>query len=94
MKHFGDPCVHCATPHDDVPPGPCLGDPAKAKPIRYRSLEVRWDNVEHFLIEMSSGVFEDRHEHTEMQLPYTYLKDATYTADLKRAAESEEQSRG
>jgi hypothetical protein len=21
--HFGDPCVHCDAPHDDVAPGPC-----------------------------------------------------------------------
>jgi hypothetical protein len=21
--HFGDPCVHCGTPHDQVPIGPC-----------------------------------------------------------------------
>lgn len=21
--HFGDPCVHCGTPHDEVAPGPC-----------------------------------------------------------------------
>jgi hypothetical protein len=21
--HFGDPCVHCGTPHDQVEPGPC-----------------------------------------------------------------------
>ena len=24
-KHFGDPCIHCNTPHDDVPVGPCRG---------------------------------------------------------------------
>ena len=23
-RHFGDPCVHCGTPHDEVAPGPCL----------------------------------------------------------------------
>lgn len=23
--HFGDPCVHCNTPHDEVPIGPCRG---------------------------------------------------------------------
>jgi hypothetical protein len=22
-RHFGDPCVHCGIPHDDVPIGPC-----------------------------------------------------------------------
>jgi hypothetical protein len=25
VAHFGDPCVHCHTPHDDVAPGPCSG---------------------------------------------------------------------
>lgn len=25
-RHFGDPCVHCSTPHDEVKPGPCPGD--------------------------------------------------------------------
>lgn len=24
-RHFGDPCVHCGIPHDDVPVGPCRG---------------------------------------------------------------------
>ncbi len=28
-RHFGDPCVHCGTPHDEVQPGPC---PARPKP--------------------------------------------------------------
>ena len=23
--HFGDPCVHCGIPHDEVPVGPCSG---------------------------------------------------------------------
>ena len=22
--HEGDPCIHCHTPHDDVPSGPCM----------------------------------------------------------------------
>ena len=25
QSHFGDPCIHCDTPHDDVAPGPCTG---------------------------------------------------------------------
>lgn len=24
-RHFGDPCIHCGTPHDEVPVGPCHG---------------------------------------------------------------------
>jgi hypothetical protein len=23
--HFGDPCIRCGIPHDDVPVGPCRG---------------------------------------------------------------------
>ena len=63
LHHYGDPCVHCATPHDDVLPGPCPGDPAKAIPIAFRSLGVRWDNIERFLVRMSDGRVEDRHYH-------------------------------
>lgn len=25
--HFGDPCINCGTPHDEVEPGPCNGAP-------------------------------------------------------------------
>ncbi len=63
LYHYGDPCVHCGTPHDDVPPGPCLGDPAKAEPITYRSLGVRWDGIERFFVQMSDGRIEERHYH-------------------------------
>lgn len=84
MTHFGDPCIHCGIPHDDVPRGSCQGDPAKAKPIRYRSLGVRWDHVEHFLILMSSGEIVDRWEHIDMSLPYAYLKDVPQDTTLRR----------
>ena len=23
--HYGDPCIHCQIPHDEVPIGPCVG---------------------------------------------------------------------
>ena len=39
--HFGDPCIHCGTPHDDVAPGPCPSAPAET----YRGWAVhqnRW----------------------------------------------------
>ena len=29
--HFGDPCIYCGTPHDNVEPGPC---PARTKERR------------------------------------------------------------
>lgn len=86
LLHYGDPCVHCAIPHDEVPVGPCQGDPAKAVPMAYRSLGVRWDNVEHFLIQMSNGEFTDRYEHISFSLPWTYLKNARSDQTLRRPA--------
>ena len=83
LKHYGDPCVHCGIAHDDVPPGPCQGDKSKAVPMAWRGLGVRWDNVEHFLIQYSDGHFEDRWEHTSFHLPYTYLKNARYEHGLQ-----------
>lgn len=82
--HFGDPCIHCGTPHDEVERGPCKGDMAKAVPVRWRSLGVRWDNVEHFLILMSSGEFTERWDHIEFATPCNYLKDAKFDARLRR----------
>lgn len=35
MKHFGDPCIHCGIPHDDVPKGDCKGDKGKAVVTHY-----------------------------------------------------------
>lgn len=69
MHHFGDPCIHCGTPHDAVDPGPCRGDPDKAKPIAFRSLGARWDKVEHLLIRMSDGRVEQVWEHIDVPKP-------------------------
>ena len=80
MHHFGDPCRHCGVAHDDVAPGPCLGDPKKAIPIAFCGLGVRWDNVEHFRIRFSDGHVEDRWEHVSMQSPYYHFG---YSADLR-----------
>jgi hypothetical protein len=52
--------------------------------MAWRSLGVRWDKVEHFLIRMSSGEIIDRWEHIEMNLPYSYLCDARYDQKLTR----------
>jgi hypothetical protein len=88
LHHFGDPCVHCGIAHDDVPSGPCEGDSSKAVPMAYRRLGVRWDHVERFLIQMSSGEFIDRYEHVEMGLPFGYLKDVRYDKNLQRSPSS------
>lgn len=68
----------------EIERGPCGGDMSKAVPIRWRSLGVRWDNVEHFLILMSSGKFTERWDHIEFATPWNYLKNATFDPSLRR----------
>jgi hypothetical protein len=83
QTHFRDPCIHCATAHNDVAPGPCTGDPDKAIPVAWCSLGVRWDNVERFRILMSTGRVTERYEHIDMNLPWTYLKESRYDDTLR-----------
>jgi hypothetical protein len=71
--HFGDPCRHCEIPHDSVPVGACNGDSAKAIPIAYKSLGVRWDNIERFLLRMSDGRVEERYCHISEDAPYWHF---------------------
>ncbi len=73
MYHFGDPCRHCDTPHDAVEAGPCKGDPSKAIPIAFRSVEVRWDNIEQFLVRFSDGRIEQRYSHISENAPYWHF---------------------
>lgn len=51
--------------------------------MAWKSLGVRWDNVEHFLIQFSDGHFEHRWEHIEADLAYGYLAKARFVPDLK-----------
>ena len=44
MWHYGDPCIHCGTPHDDVPTGSCMGDPKKAIILAYCVARQAWEN--------------------------------------------------
>ena len=74
MAHFGDPCIHCGILHDEVAPGPCMGDRQKAICIAYQSLGVRWDRVEHFLLLMSDGSFQDRWHHISENAPYYHFR--------------------
>jgi hypothetical protein len=53
--------------------GACPGDPAKAIPIAYRSLGVRWDGYEHFLVRLSTNEVVERWCHTSMQAPYRHF---------------------
>ena len=79
MTHFGDPCIHCGVAHNDFEPGACKGDPAKAKPIRYCLLGVRWDGIEHYRIGFSDGRIEERHAHVSFHAPYYHFG---YSDDL------------
>jgi hypothetical protein len=56
MTHFGDPCIHCGIPHDEVPVGHCVGDPSKAIPIAFKYKEIRpRAAVRHITVLMSTG---------------------------------------
>lgn len=82
MHHFGDPCIHCGIPQDDVAPGPCDGDPKKAIPIGWASLGVRRDDhVEHYRVRFSDGRIEDIHSHVSYLLPYYHFG---HSAELKQ----------
>lgn len=73
MMHFGDPCIHCGIPQNQVPAGSCQGDATKAKPISYCSLGVRWDKVEHFRIRWSDGRVTERWAHISEHAPYFHF---------------------
>jgi len=77
ITHFGDPCIHCGTPHDDVATGDCKGEVSdragelkNAIPVAWCSLGVRWDNVEHYRILFSDGSVRERWAHIDMRLPF------------------------
>jgi len=74
QTHFKDPCIHCGKAMEDVVVGACPGDPAKAVVIAYRSLGVRWDGYESFLVRMSTNEVAERTHHISMQAPYRGFK--------------------
>lgn len=73
VTHFGDPCIHCSTPHDRIPVGPCTGDLSKAVPIAFCSLGVRWDKVEQCRIRMSDGSVIERWNHISEAAPFWHF---------------------
>lgn len=79
MKHFGDPCIHCGVSHEEMQPGPCIGDPSKVIPIAYRKIETRWDGIEHYLVLFSDNHTEHRYGHVSERLPYFHFG---YSDDL------------
>lgn len=82
MTHFGDPCIHCGIPHDDVPIGPCQGDRAKARVLAYCVSRQAWENpgsgAETILCAMSTGEIR-----TEWRHPYEHW----WTAAMFKEAE-------
>lgn len=88
--HFGDPCIHCGIPHDEIPIGACTGDASKARPIAYRSLGVRHDGYEHFRIRWSASEVTERFCHISERAPYWHfghsgelIQPPRYDANLK-----------
>lgn len=80
MTHFGDPCIHCGVPHDDVEVGACSGDRNKGAPIVYCILRQGWENnggASTVLNKMSTGEYMVEGRHTyEME----YYKSAKVLA--------------
>ncbi len=62
--HFGDPCIHCRTAHDDVPVGTCVGDSRLAVDIAYFPLYVRWDGVDVSLVLRSDNTLIEQYLHS------------------------------
>lgn len=85
MTHYGDPCIHCSIAHDDVPPGPCMGDLRKVRPIRYRAVpDRRVDQRKHLLVQFSDGSFEDYYLHPDEPDPWSLQTPPQYDEHLKR----------
>ena len=70
QTHFKDPCIHCGKAIEDFEVGACQGDPAKAVVIAYRSLGVRWDGYETFLVRLSTNEVRQQVHHISVQAPY------------------------
>lgn len=74
QTHFGDPCIHCGKAMEDFDVGACQGEKSKAIAIAYRSLGVRWDGYEHFLVRLSTNEVVERWCHYSTQAPYRGFK--------------------
>lgn len=74
QTHFRDPCIHCGLPMEAVEVGACKGDPSKKIAIAYRSLGVRWDGYEHFLVRWSTNEVVERWCHHSEQAAYHGFK--------------------
>jgi len=74
MKHFGDPCIHCGTPHDDLEIGPCKGDPARVKIYAYsiiRQAHQQTSGRDNVRCYMSDGTIREEAHHPSTHWPYS-----------------------
>lgn len=75
MKHFGDPCIHCGLPFDDVDVGPCAGDEARVKITAYRVIRHAWQNpgsgCDTVRVFMSDGTSHMESLHPSSHWPYS-----------------------
>jgi hypothetical protein len=81
QTHFGDPCIHCSVPHDDVAPGACPGDASKAVVIAYCVDRQAWQKpgsgCDTILCLMSTGAVSVTARHPSEHWPYSaWFKNA------------------
>lgn len=81
MHHYGNPCLHCGTPHDEVPAGPCQGDRKQAVVLAYCVDRQAWQNpgsgCDTVLCMMSTGeIFQEAMHPTEWFMARQRFKNA------------------
>lgn len=81
QTHFGDPCIHCGTPHDEVEPGPCKGGREKARVLAYCVSRQAWQNPGSgcctILCKMTNGEIRQDARHPSEHWPqYDWFKNA------------------
>lgn len=74
QTHFRDPCIHCGLAMENFEVGACKGDAKKAVAIGYKSLGVRWDGYEHFLVRLSTNEVVERWCHPSEHAPYRHFR--------------------
>ncbi len=79
--HFGDPCIHCNVPHDEVEVGACKGSPEKAIVLGYCVARQAWQNpgsgCDTVLCKMSDGSVRQEARHPAEHWPYSdWFKNA------------------
>ncbi len=83
MTHYGDPCIHCATPHDEVAVGPCTGNPANAVTLDVCFVGRRWDNSVCWRFRNSLGRVYDVWYHVD-EVPDLWIGRLRHDDSLRR----------